>query len=135
MRIMGLDVGARTIGIAVSDPLGLTAQGVKTLRRRSEEADLQELLLLIREYEVERLVVGLPLHMNGDFSESAERALAFGQALAEAAGLPLETEDERLTTVAAERVLLEGNLSRAKRKTVIDKIAAVFILQSYLDRH
>ncbi len=134
MRIMGLDVGSKTIGVAVSDPLGYTAQGLTTVRRASLQADLDSLARLIREYEVDTLLVGLPLNMNGSAGPAVAAAKALGEALAEQSGLPLIYRDERLSTVAAQRVLLEGDLSRSKRKKVIDKMAAVFVLQGYLDQ-
>ncbi|MDO4733555.1 MAG: Holliday junction resolvase RuvX [Bacillota bacterium] len=133
MRILGLDVGTKTIGIAVSDPLGLTAQSLCTLRRSTLEEDLEALRKIIEEYEVEELMVGLPLNMNGTAGPSVDMAREFGQACAEAFGLKLSYRDERLSTVAAERVLLEGDASRKKRKQVIDKLAAAYVLQGYLD--
>ncbi len=133
-RYLGLDVGSRTIGVAVSDLLGLTAQGVTTIRRRSLEYDLDELGKIVREYGAEAFVLGLPLNMNGSEGESAERARALGDALNERFALPIIYQDERLSTVSAERVLIAGDVSRKGRKQVIDKLAAVFILQSFLDR-
>lgn len=134
MRIMGLDVGERTIGVAISDPFGWTAQGIKTIRRGDDlQADLRALAELIKEYEVIRVIVGLPKNMNGSIGPSAERCLTMQQDLLTSTGLPVEMWDERLSTKAAERTLLEGNVSRAKRKKVIDKMAAVIILQGYLD--
>ena len=134
MRILGLDVGEKTIGIAVSDPLGWTAQGIKTWRRQGIKNDIQELSNIIADYEIEKIVIGLPLNMNGTEGPSAEKARQMGQTLKEV--LPvceIIFQDERLSTVAAERVLLEGNVSRGKRKKIIDKMAAVYILQGYLD--
>lgn len=134
MRIMGLDVGERTIGVAVSDPFGWTAQGITTIRRESDiEADLECLKKLIEEYEIDRIVVGLPRNMNGTLGPSAERSQNVSDAIRHSIGLPVDFWDERLSTVAAKRTLLEGNVSRAKRKKVIDKMAAVIILQGYLD--
>ncbi|MCR6546781.1 Holliday junction resolvase RuvX [Dehalobacterium formicoaceticum] len=134
MRIMGLDVGERTIGIAVSDPLGWTAQGVDTIRRKGDlKEDLDHLKLVLDEYEVEEIVVGLPKNMNGTLGPSAVRAQEIADVIAQETGLPIKMWDERLSTMAAEKTLLEGNVSRAKRKKVIDKMAAVIILQSYLD--
>ena len=133
LRILGLDVGEKTIGVAISDPLGWTAQGLYNLRRQNKAKDLEAILDIIREYEVEQVVVGLPINMNGTVGPSAARCQAFGKLIREAKGLPVTYQDERLSTVAAQRVLLEGNLSRAKRKKVIDKLAAVYILQGYLD--
>ncbi|MEN3004410.1 Holliday junction resolvase RuvX [Dehalobacterium formicoaceticum] len=134
MRIMGLDVGERTIGIAVSDPLGWTAQGVDTIRRKGDlKEDLDHLKLVLDEYGVEEIVVGLPKNMNGTLGPSAVRAQEIADVIAQETGLPIKMWDERLSTMAAEKTLLEGNVSRAKRKKVIDKMAAVIILQSYLD--
>lgn len=131
---MGLDVGEKTIGVAVSDPLGWTAQGVTTIRRRgSLEEDLEAILRLVQEYHVERVVVGLPRNMNGSLGPQAKKVLDFMQALEERLKLPVVPWDERLTTSAAERVLIAADLSRRRRKGVVDRLAAVLILQSYLD--
>jgi len=131
---MGLDVGEKTIGVAVSDPLGWTAQGVTTIRRRgSLEEDLKAILRLVQEYRVERVVVGLPRNMNGSLGPQAKKVLDFMQALEERLKLPVVPWDERLTTSAAERVLIAADLSRRRRKGVVDRLAAVLILQSYLD--
>ena len=112
MRILGLDMGSKTIGVALSDPLGWTAQGITTIRRSKKEQDLEEVHKICKEYGVETIVVGLPKNMNGT----------------------IEMWDERLTTVAAHRAMLEADLSRNKRKKIVDKIAATYILQGYLDR-
>jgi|WetSurMetagenome_2_1015567.scaffolds.fasta_scaffold93253_2 putative holliday junction resolvase len=133
MRILGLDVGTKTIGVAVSDPLGLTAQGVGTIRRTTLAADLAALTKLAAEYEAEEIMIGLPLNMNGSEGPSVEMARAFGAAVAEQLPLPITYRDERGSTVAATRILLEGDISRGKRKKVIDKLAAVYVLQGYLD--
>lgn len=134
MRIMGLDVGDATIGVAISDPMRWTAQGIEVIRRRGrEEEDFRRLRELIEQWEVERIVVGLPKNMNGTLGPRAEKVLEFNRRLAEATGLPVETWDERLSTVAAEKALLQADVSRGKRKKVIDKLAAVVILQGYLD--
>jgi putative Holliday junction resolvase len=133
MRTLGLDVGTKTIGVAASDGLGLTAQAVTTVRRTSLKADLAALAELVREYEVERFVVGLPLNMDGTEGPRAEATRRFVEALTQALGLPVEFWDERLSTVAATRTLLEADLSRAKRRQVIDQMAAQFILQGWLD--
>ena len=134
MRIIGLDVGTKTIGVAVSDLLGLTAQGVGTIRRKDIEADLQALSAIIAEYEGEELLIGLPLNMNGTAGPSVEMAKEFGAACEGAFHLPVIYRDERLSTVAAEKYLLEADVSRKKRKQVIDKMAAVYVLQGYLDQ-
>jgi len=133
MRAIGLDYGEKTIGVSVSDPLGMIAQGVKTIRRKSWQADLGELRKIIEEYEAERLVVGLPRNMDGTFGPSAEKVRIFIEKL-KIFRLPIDTEDERLTTVMAERALLEVDVSRKRRKEVIDQVAAALILQGYLDR-
>lgn len=135
MRIMGLDIGERTIGVAVSDMLGWTAQGVTTIHRKSLAYDLAELKKIIKEYEVEQIVVGWPLNMNGTAGPSAERVESLSAEIVKETGLEIIKWDERLSTIAATRTLLEGDVSRAKRKEVIDKMAAVFILQGYLDGH
>jgi len=133
MRVLGLDVGERTIGVAVSDSLGWTAQGVTTVRRKTLEDDLSALNGFIKEFEVSLLVVGLPKNMDGSLGPAAERILKLVKVLKDSTGLPVETWDERLSTVAAEKMLIGGDVSRAKRKKVIDKMAAVLILQGYLD--
>ncbi len=133
MRYMGLDIGTKTIGVAVSDLLGLTAQGVTTIHRKSLEDDLTALAVIVKEYEVGSIVAGLPKNMNGTVGPMAEKAMEFAGILKERLGMPLYFQDERLSTVSANRVLLEGDLSRKKRKQVIDKMAAVFILQAFLD--
>ncbi len=132
MRAMGLDVGTKTVGVAVSDELGFTAQPVTTVRRTNQRSDLEALHVLAREYSVERFIVGLPLNMNGSEGERAIASRAFADALHSKTGLPVELWDERLTTVAAQRVLLEADLSRAKRKKVVDQVAAALILQGWL---
>mgnify|MGYP000900619776 CR=1 FL=1 len=133
MRVMGLDVGENTIGVAVSDPLGITAQGVTVIRRRGIKSDLAEIGKLAREYEVSKFVVGMPRRTDGSFGPEAEKVRAFGRKLEGELRLPVEYWDERFSTAAAERILLEGDVSRARRKQVIDKLAAVVILQAYLD--
>lgn len=133
MRIMGLDVGVNTIGIAISDELGITAQGLKTLKRKSMNEDLKELSILIQQFGVERIVVGLPIRMDGTLGRQAELVLNWMNGLKDKIRIPVVSWDERLSTVGATKVLLEADLSRKKRKTVIDKLAAVLILQGYLD--
>jgi len=133
---MGLDYGTKTVGVAISDALGLTAQGIETIERKEENklrrtcARIEE---LIREYEVEKIVLGFPKHMNNDVGERAEKSLEFKAMLERRTGLEVVMWDERLTTVAAERTLIESKVRREDRKKYIDKIAAVFILQGYLD--
>ena len=134
MRIMSLDVGSRTIGIACSDALLMTAQGIETIRRTSLEKDFNRLQELISEYEVHELVVGMPKNMNGTKGERAEKTEEFVAKMKEVIDLPVTYWDERLSTVMAERQLIAADVSRKKRKSVIDKMAAVVILQGYLDR-
>jgi len=129
MRIMSLDVGSRTIGIACSDALLMTAQGIETIRRTSLEKDFNRLQELIAEYEV-----GMPKNMNGTKGERAEKTEEFVEKMKEVIDLPVSYWDERLSTVMAERQLIAADVSRKKRKSVIDKMAAVVILQGYLDR-
>ena len=131
---MGLDVGTHTIGIAISDELGLTAQGLKTLKRKSTQDDLREIVTIIDQFEINKIVVGLPKNMNGTLGKQAESVLRWTEVLKDKAQLPVVTWDERLSTVGASKVLLEADLSRRKRKKVIDKLAAVLILQGYLDQ-
>lgn len=133
MRILGLDVGERTIGVAVSDEMGWTAQGLETIQRQSPEADYARLLQLIEQYQVKEIVVGLPRNMNGTIGPRGESCQRFARQLAERAALPVRLWDERLTTMAAEKMLIAADVSRKKRKRVIDKMAAVMILQGYLD--
>lgn len=133
MRILGLDVGEKTIGVALSDPMGWTAQGITTIRRTGMTADVQALLDLINEYEVEEVLIGLPLNMDGSRGPSAAKARKLGDALGQLCPCKITYRDERLSTVAAQKTLLEGDVSRRGRKKVIDKMAAVFILQGYLD--
>ena len=134
MRIMALDVGSRTIGIACSDALLMTAQGIETIRRTSLENDFSRLRELISEYEVHELVVGMPKNMNGTKGDRAEKTEEFVEKMKAVIDLPVTFWDERLSTVMAERQLIAADVSRKKRKGVIDKMAAVVILQGYLDR-
>jgi putative Holliday junction resolvase len=131
---MGLDIGDVRIGVAVSDPLGWTAQGVKTIKRTGIKSDIKEIINIITEYKVEKIVAGLPINMNGSMGPSSEKIKVFCEKLKEASGLEIIYQDERLTTVAASRVLLEADVSRKKRKEVIDTVASTFILQTYLDK-
>ena len=130
MRILGLDVGQKTIGVAVSDPLGFTAQGLTTIRRTNKEKDIEEIKQFCAEYNVEVIVIGLPKNMNGTIGSSGEIVMAFGEQL----NIEIKYWDERLTTVAAHKAMLEADLSRNKRKKIVDKIASTYILQGYLDR-
>ncbi|MCD7764326.1 MAG: Holliday junction resolvase RuvX [Lachnospiraceae bacterium] len=136
-RVMGLDYGSKTVGVAVSDPLGLTAQGVEIIRR-TQENKLRRTLARIEElaaqYEVTEIVLGYPKNMNNTIGERAEKSLAFREMLMRRTGLPVVMWDERLTTVAANRTLMETGVRREHRKEYVDMIAAVYILQGYLDR-
>lgn len=137
MRTMGLDVGSKTVGVAVSDPLGWTAQGIEIIKIDEEEGifGIERVAELVKEYQVTQFVVGLPKNMNNTIGPRAEASMAYGELLIAEFDLPVVYQDERLTTVQAERMLVEqANTSRAKRKKVIDKLAAVMILQNYLDR-
>lgn len=133
MRTLALDVGTKTIGIAVSDELGITANGITTIQRKSLKDDLQELDILIKEYKPGEIIVGVPYQMDGSVSERGQQILNFAEKIREAFSLPIVFWDESFSTVNAEKKLIEGNMSRKKRKKVIDKIAAVFILQEYLE--
>jgi putative Holliday junction resolvase len=133
IRILALDVGQKRIGLAVSDPLGLTAQGVGVLERKEREADLARLVDVAREYHVQEILVGLPRHMNGRPGAQVEGILELAHALGQSLGVPVTTWDERLSTKEAERVLIAADMSRRRRRQVVDKIAAVLILQAYLD--
>ena len=131
MRVMGLDVGSKTVGVAISDPLGFTAQGVEIIKidEEAEEFGFDRLGELVKEYKVEKFVVGLPKNMNNTEGPRVEASIK------EIFGIPVDYQDERLTTVQAERMLVEqADVSRGKRKKVIDKLAAQLILQNYLDR-
>lgn len=133
MRILGLDLGDRTIGVAVSDALGWTAQGLTTIRRKDLDTDISEIKRLMGEWDVSKIVVGLPKNMDSTIGPQGEKAIEFAKLLEQATGLEILMWDERLSTVAAERMLIEGNVRRRNRKKVIDKVAAVLILQGYLD--
>lgn len=136
MRILGLDYGSKTMGVAVSDPLGFTAQGVEIIRRKSENKMRQTLARIeemIAQYQVEEIVLGLPKNMNNTLGDRAEKSLELKETLERRTGLPVVMWDERLTTVSANRVLMETGVRRENRKEHVDEIAAVFILQGYLD--
>ena len=137
MRVIGLDYGSKTVGVAVSDPLGLTAQGVETIWRKQENKLRQTLARieeLISEYQVERIVLGYPKNMNNTIGERALKSLEFKAKLETRTGLPVVMWDERLTTAEAERTLMETGVRRENRKQYLDQMAAVLILQGYLDR-
>lgn len=136
MRIMGLDVGSKTVGVAVSDLMGWTAQGIEIIRINEARGEFgfKRVKELIDEYEVTKVCIGLPKNMNNSIGPRAQASIAYGEKLEELYQIPVVYQDERLTTVQAERMLIEqGNVSRDKRKKVIDKVAAVMILQNYLD--
>ena len=135
MRTMGLDVGSKTIGVAISDPLGITAQGFEVIRRKGIEKDFARLSELINEKEVDTIIVGLPKNMDGSLGPQSDIVMEFISLLKERFDMPVEMWDERLTTVAAEKMLISADVTRARRKKVIDKMAAVLILQGYLDRN
>jgi len=132
-RILGLDVGSRRIGIAVSDPLGLTSQGLPTLQRQNKRLDFQALGDVIREYEISQIVVGFPLRMSGEEGVQAEKMQRFAEELRERFGLPVHLWDERLTSAQANRLLRETEMSIRRRGQVVDQMAAVLILQSWME--
>jgi putative Holliday junction resolvase len=133
VRILALDVGTKRIGLAVSDPLGITAQGLEVLIRQDRASDLNRLVQVAREWQVQRIVVGLPRHMDGRLGSAAPEILGLVEALKEALGVEVVTWEERLTTAEAERVLIQADVSRRRRRQVVDQLAAVLILQNYLD--
>ncbi|GAB6929420.1 Holliday junction resolvase RuvX [Paenibacillus sp. JCM 10914] len=132
-RIMGLDYGDRRIGVAISDVFGWTAQGLEVIERRRDGGELDRIAELVKEHEVGEVVVGLPKNMNGTIGPRGEICMEFASTLRESLSLPVHLWDERLSTVSAERTLLEADVSRKKRKQVVDKMAASLILQNYLD--
>jgi len=134
VRILGLDIGSKRIGVAISDELGFTAQGLETLNCKSPEEDAAAIFRLTEKYNAEKIVVGIPYNMDGTEGPQAEKVRATIQTIKQQVTIPIREWDERLSTVAAERVLLEADMSRSKRRKVIDKLAAVLILQGYLDR-
>ena len=136
MRIMGLDFGAKTVGVAISDPLLITAQGIEIIRRKEENKLRQTLARieeLVQEYQVEEIVLGLPKNMNDTLGPRVEMTLDFKEKLERRCGLTVHTWDERLTTVAADRTMMEAGIRRENRKEYVDMIAATLILQGYLD--
>lgn len=137
MRIMGLDLGSKTVGVAISDPLLITARGIEIIRRKEENKLRQTLArieALIEEYGVDTIVLGLPKNMNDTLGERAQLSLEFKEKLERRTGLPVVMWDERLTTVAADKAMMEAGIRREKRKDYVDKIAACLILQGYLDK-
>lgn len=136
MRILGLDFGSKTVGVAISDPLGITAQGVEIIRRKDENKLRQTLArieAIIQEYEVEKIVLGLPKMMNDTSGERVDKTMEFKEHLSRRTGLPIIMWDERLTTVAADKAMMEAGIRRENRKDYVDMIAAQLILQGYLD--
>ena len=131
--MLSLDLGSRTIGLAVSDPLGITAQGLDTIRRKGRRYDFDALNDVVRKYEVKQIVVGYPLHMSGDTGTQSNKAAAFAEELRQHFHLPVHLWDERLTTAEAQRVLRESEMSIQRRGMVVDRLAAVLILQSWMD--
>ena len=136
IRIMGLDFGSKTVGVAVSDPLGITAQGIEIVRRTSENKlrkTLARIEALVAEYQVTEFVLGLPKNMNNTSGERVEKTMEFKAMLERRTGLPVHMWDERLTTVAADRTLIEAGVRRENRKEYVDMLAAIYILQGYMD--
>jgi len=132
-RVLALDVGSRTIGLAVSDPLGITAQGLETIRRKNKRADFEALQQVLHRYAVQEIVVGYPLRMSGSAGAQAEKMSAFAEELRRRFGLPVHLWDERLTSAQANRLLHETEMSIRRRAQVVDRLAAVLILQGFLD--
>ena len=135
MKILGLDIGSKRIGVAVSDALGMMAHGRPTIRRENDKEVIDELKELISNESIEKIVIGLPLNMDGSHGPQAEGATAFAKVLEDSLKIPVKLWDERMTTMQVERVMIEAGASRMKRKRKIDKLAAQVILQSYLDAH
>jgi len=138
MRILGLDVGSKTVGVAVTDPFGWTAQGIEIIpiNENKEEFGIERLKKLVSKYDAESFVVGLPKNMDGSHGDRAKASLNFGTLLKNEFNLPVHYQDERLSTMQVNRMMIEeGNLSRKKRKQVVDKLAAVVILQNFIDRN
>lgn len=134
MRILGLDIGSKTIGIAISDPMNIIAQGITTLKRKTLDEDLEALISYIKDYDVGLIVVGKPLNMNNTEGKSIQRVMNVANRLKDKSGIDLVYQDERLTSVSAEKILIDSKVRRENRKKYVDKIAATYILQAYLDR-
>ena len=134
MRILGLDVGSKTIGVAISDPLGWTAQGIDTIRRKNKEQDIELVHKICKDYGVETIVIGLPKNMNGTIGESGERVLALAELIKEKTNLPIEMWDERLTTVEAYEIMDLMGIKKEERYDYVDMVAAKVILEDYLNR-
>ncbi|MCM3785606.1 Holliday junction resolvase RuvX [Neobacillus mesonae] len=133
MKILGLDYGDRRIGVAISDAFGWTAQGLEVIERRRDGDEFERITAIVQEHEVSEIVVGLPKNMNGTVGPRGELCMEFAEKLRATLDLPVHLWDERLSTVSAERTLVEADVSRKKRKKVVDKLAASLILQNYLD--
>lgn len=133
LKVLALDIGEATIGLAVSDELGITAQGLPTLQRKGVKKDIDALRRIVKEFGVDKILLGLPRNMNGSIGTQGERVLTFGKCLEQSLGRPVRFWDERLTTVAAERTLIQAGMRRSRRRKTIDRVAAVLILQGYLD--
>lgn len=133
-RILGLDVGDKTIGVAVSDPLKITAQGLKTIRRNSYNKDIEQLKEIVQAYNVDKIIVGLPKRLNGTIGIQGEKTIKFVEKIKKDLNLPIEFQDERFTTSLSEKILINADVKRKKRKQIIDKVAAVQILSTYLER-
>ncbi|MDD4363327.1 MAG: Holliday junction resolvase RuvX [Atribacterota bacterium] len=134
MKILGIDMGEKRIGLAVSDPLGITAQGLKTIQLDNPEEIYDKILNIVKEKNIQLIVFGLPRNMNGTLGPKAQKVQEQAKIIQEKSNLPIDFEDERLSTVSAQQVLLMADQSRAKRKKAVDRLSAVIILQSYLDR-
>ena len=134
MRILGLDIGQKTIGLAISDPLGLTAQGLTTIRRKNKQSDIEELKKVCKEYEVETLVIGLPKNMNNSIGFAGEKIQEFAELIKEEIGLKIEFWDERLTTVAAHKTMNFLDINKNKKRDIVDTISAVYILETYVNK-
>ncbi|MCX8043995.1 MAG: Holliday junction resolvase RuvX [Desulfobacterota bacterium] len=135
MRILCIDFGSKTFGIAVSDELGMFAHGVETIQRSSLRHDIARLRVLVEQYQVEKIIIGLPRNMDGSIGPAAQQVLAFSEVVARKLKVPVETWDERLSTVEAHRILGDAAVRRSRRKQIIDTVAATIILQGYLDAH
>lgn len=133
-RLMGLDVGDKTIGVALSDLLMITAQGLTTIKRTNLKADMQELRKIIEEYNVTKIIVGMPKMMDGTIGIQGEKVIEFTEKLKQKINLPTDFQDERLTTALSEKILISADVKRKKRKEIIDKLAAVQILTTYMER-
>lgn len=132
-RVLGLDVGSKKIGVAVSDPLGFTAQGLPTIFRKNKRADFEQLAEILRQYDVRQIVVGYPLRLSGNEGSQSQKMQAFAEELRKRSGLPVHLWDERLTSTQANRILREAELSIKKRGAAVDRMAAVLILQSWME--